>query len=136
MTKHGFCGYDVETKAQSSQWRHSGSPRPKKARQVRSNVKVMLTVFFDFNGIVHHEFLPQGQTINKECYKLQLGNLQVQRRLREAIRKKRLDLWQNNSWLLHHDNAMLTLHCLLVNFWPKQNCNDASASIFARYGSM
>ncbi|CAB3260001.1 unnamed protein product [Arctia plantaginis] len=31
-------GYDVETKAQSSQWRHFGSPRPKKARQVRSNV--------------------------------------------------------------------------------------------------
>ena len=40
-----FYGYDVETKSQSSQWRHSGSPRPKKARQVRSNVKVMLTVF-------------------------------------------------------------------------------------------
>ena len=33
-------GYDVETKSQSSQWRHSGSPRPKKARQVQSNVKV------------------------------------------------------------------------------------------------
>ncbi|CAB3259756.1 unnamed protein product [Arctia plantaginis] len=59
-------GYDVETKAQSSQWRHSGSPRPKKTRQVRSNSKVKLTVFFDFNGIVHHEFLPQGQTMNKE----------------------------------------------------------------------
>ncbi|XP_050684031.1 histone-lysine N-methyltransferase SETMAR-like [Leptidea sinapis] len=75
-------GYDVETKAKSSQWRHSGSPRPKKARQVRSNVKVMLTVFFDFNGIVHKEFFTQGQTINKEYY------LQVQRRLRDAIRKK------------------------------------------------
>ncbi|XP_013792742.1 putative uncharacterized protein FLJ37770 [Limulus polyphemus] len=41
-------GYDPETKSQSSQWKHSTSPRPKKARQVRSNVKVMLTVFFDF----------------------------------------------------------------------------------------
>ena len=69
-------GYDVETKSQSSQWRHSGSPRPKKARQVRSNVKVMLTVFFDFDGIVHHEFLLRGQTVNKEYY------LQVQRHLR------------------------------------------------------
>ena len=27
-------GYDPETKAQSSQWRHPSSPRPKKARQV------------------------------------------------------------------------------------------------------
>jgi histone-lysine N-methyltransferase SETMAR len=39
-------GYDPETKAQSSQWRHPLSPRPKKARQVRSNVKVLLTFFF------------------------------------------------------------------------------------------
>ena len=39
-------GYDIETKVQSSQWVSQTSPRPKKARQVRSNVKVMLTVFF------------------------------------------------------------------------------------------
>jgi len=39
-------GYDPETKAQSSQWKHPSSPRPKKARQVCSNVKVLLTVFF------------------------------------------------------------------------------------------
>jgi len=38
-------GYDPETKAQSSQWKHSSSPRPKKARLVRSNVKVLLTFF-------------------------------------------------------------------------------------------
>ena len=59
-------GYDPETKFQSSQWKHPESPRPKKARQVRSNVKVMLTCFFDFRGIVHHEYTPEGQTINKE----------------------------------------------------------------------
>jgi hypothetical protein len=33
--------------------------RSKKARRVRSNVKVMLTVFFDIEGSVHHEFLHQ-----------------------------------------------------------------------------
>ena len=31
-------GYDVETKAQSSQWKHTESQRPKKTRQARSNV--------------------------------------------------------------------------------------------------
>ena len=51
-------GYDIETKAQSFQWKHTESPRPKKARQVRSNVKVLLTVFFDYHGVVHQEFLP------------------------------------------------------------------------------
>ena len=43
-------GYDVETKAQSSQWKHAESPRPKKARQARSNVKVLLTVFIDYHA--------------------------------------------------------------------------------------
>ena len=46
-------GYDIETKAQSFQWKHTESPRPKKARQVRSNVKLLLTVFFDNHGVVH-----------------------------------------------------------------------------------
>ena len=59
-------GYDSETKAQSSQWRHLSSPRPKKARQVRSNVKVLLTIFFDSSGVLHHEYAPQGQTVTKE----------------------------------------------------------------------
>ncbi|UYV72914.1 hypothetical protein LAZ67_10001150 [Cordylochernes scorpioides] len=79
-------GYDVETKAQSSQWKLPHEPRPKKARQVRSNVKVLLTVFFDFRGVVHHEFLPQGRTVNKEYY------LRVMHNLREAIPQKRPDL--------------------------------------------
>jgi len=81
--------YDVEIKAQSSQWKRPEEPRPKKVRQVRSSVKILLTVFFDYNGAVHREFLPQGHTVNKEYY------LEVMRRLREAIRKKRPELWNN-----------------------------------------
>ena len=52
----------------------------KNSRQVRSKVKVLLTVYFEYNGVVHHEFLPQGCTVNKEYY------LEVMPRLREAIR--------------------------------------------------
>ncbi|XP_049267279.1 protein GVQW3-like [Rhipicephalus sanguineus] len=59
-------GHDQETRSQSSRWKHSTSPRPKKARQVRSNVKLMLSAFFDSRGVVHHEYAPQGQTITKE----------------------------------------------------------------------
>ena len=47
-------GYDIETKAQSFQWKRPEELKPKKARQVRSNVKVLLTVFFDSNSVVHH----------------------------------------------------------------------------------
>lgn len=39
-------GYDPETKQQSSQWKTPTSPRPKNARQVRSNIKTMLICFF------------------------------------------------------------------------------------------
>jgi hypothetical protein len=46
-------GYDPETKVQSSQSKHSSSQRPKKAQRVWSKVKVLLTVFFDYRGIVH-----------------------------------------------------------------------------------
>jgi len=59
----------------------------------------MLTVFIDYNDVVHHEFLPKNQTVNKEYY------LGVMRRLREAIRLQRKDLWTNTSWILHQDNA-------------------------------
>ena len=36
--------------------------------------------------------------------------------LREAIRQKRIELWKNQSWILHHDNAH---RCLCLSFKPK-----------------
>ena len=72
-------GYDVETKVQSSQWTSKTSPRPKKACQVRSKIKVLLTVFFDASGVVHHEYLPEGSTVNQTYY------IEVLKRLRDAI---------------------------------------------------
>ena len=60
--------YNPEAKFQSSQWKHPESSWPKTARQVCSNMKVMLTCFFDSCGIMHHQYAPEGQTINKEYY--------------------------------------------------------------------
>ena len=40
-----YC-YDPETKRQSSQWKHAGSPRPKKARQSKSTHKLLRIPFF------------------------------------------------------------------------------------------
>ena len=61
-------GYDPEAKQQSSQWKRPDELRPKKARQSRRHVKSMLIIFFDCEGVVHYEFAPRGQTINKEYY--------------------------------------------------------------------
>jgi hypothetical protein len=92
-------GYDPETKLQSSQWRSPSSPRPKKARQVRSNVKTMLMVLFDIQGLVLCEFVPAGQTVNQHYHK------EVLLHLREKVRRQRSQLFQSGRWLLHHDNA-------------------------------
>lgn len=109
--------YDPETPQQSSEYRAKGEPKPKVPRQSRSKVKVMLTVFIDYRGVVHKEFVPTGQTVNKEYY------LGVMRRLRESIRKKRPELWQNNSWFLHHDNAPSHTAIVIRQFLTKNQTN-------------
>ena len=40
-----------------------------------------------------------GQTVNQVYY------LELLKRLREKIRRKRPELFANNSWTSHHDNA-------------------------------
>ncbi|VVC37276.1 Transposase, type 1 [Cinara cedri] len=45
------------------------------------------------------EWVPEGQTVNQVYY------LSVLATLRERVRKKRPELWKNNSWILHQDNA-------------------------------
>ncbi|XP_011263146.2 uncharacterized protein LOC105255530 [Camponotus floridanus] len=107
--------YDPKTTDQSSEYRAKGEAKPKRSRQSRSKIKIMLTAFIDYRGVVHSEFLPPGQTVNKEYY------LSVMRRLREAIRKKRPELWANNSWFLHHDNAPSHTALVLRDFFAKNS---------------
>jgi len=108
-------GDDPKTKTQSSQWKSLGSPRPKKVRQVRNNFKSMLIRFFDQKGIVRKELVPPGQTINAALY------VDVLRRQLENVRRKRPDQWQNNTWLLHHDNAPAHAALLTQRFLTDNN---------------
>ena len=60
-----YC-YDLETKRQSSQWKHAGSPRPKKARQSKSTQKLLMIPFFwqhwhDLHALGSH-WVPTGQS--------------------------------------------------------------------------
>jgi hypothetical protein len=92
-------GYDSQTKRESFQWKWPNSPKPKKAGQVKSNVKVMLITFFDSYGIFHRECVPQDQTVHQHFY------LEVMRRIGESVKKNRPESWKNVSWMLHKDNA-------------------------------
>jgi len=53
----------------------------------QSKIKVMLVVFFYWKGVVHHEFVPRGQVVNKQLY------LGVLVHLRDAMHRKVPELW-------------------------------------------
>ncbi|UYV71612.1 hypothetical protein LAZ67_8003855 [Cordylochernes scorpioides] len=55
------------------------SNKQEKARMIKSKIKCLLITFFDVKGLVHYEFVPEGQTINQHYY------LDVL----EAVRQKR-----------------------------------------------
>jgi histone-lysine N-methyltransferase SETMAR len=74
---------------------------------------VLLTVFFDYRGIVHHRYAPEGQTINKEY------NLEIVHHLRDAVWHKR-PAWASCNWQLHHDNAPAHSSHLIQSFLAKR----------------
>jgi len=61
--------------------------------------KLMLCVWWDWKGIVHHEVLQRGQTINSELYCQQLTRLQ------RSLKIKRPELINRKGVVFHHDNA-------------------------------
>ena len=90
--------YDPETKQQSVEWRHSGSPRPKNFRVQKSTRKVLASIFWDKDGILLIDYLPKGQTINAEYY----SSLLVQ--LKDILKEKRRGKITKGVLFLH-DNA-------------------------------
>jgi len=80
------------------EWRHSGSPRPKKFRVQKSAGKVLASIFCDQDGILPIDYIPKGQTINAEYY----SSLLVQ--LKDILKEKRRVNF-TKSVLILHDNA-------------------------------
>ena len=99
---HGFFfQYDPESKRQSMHWKSPSSPRQKKAQQSKSKFKgIMIFFFFNIQGIVHVDWVPEGRTVNQVYYKEVLTNLH------EQMRRRRPEMWKNGSWVLHQDNAL------------------------------
>ena len=57
----------------------------------------MLICFFDSQGVVHKELVPQGQTVNQQYYR------EVLERLRKRVHCVRPEI--ADTWILHHDNS-------------------------------
>lgn len=90
--------YEPETKMQSIEWHHPQSPKRKKFKTSPSAGKVMITVFWDIDGVILVDVMTRGETINSTAYINTLTKLK-NRFHRVRPNKPSADL------LLQHDNA-------------------------------
>jgi hypothetical protein len=60
--------YDPETKQQSSQWNSPIVSTLRNAREVCSDMKNVHIVSFETYRVMHHEFVPNGQTVSQHDY--------------------------------------------------------------------
>ena len=109
-----YC-YDTETKRQSSQWKHAGSPRPKKARQSKSTHKLLMIPFFDSTGMIYMHWVPAGQRVNKEYY------VEVLREFRKRFRRKRPALFKSVQWHYHQNNAPVHNSIIVTDYLTKMS---------------
>ena len=109
--------YDPGTKRQSSQWKHAGSPRPKKARQSKSTHKLLMLPFFDRTGMIYMHWVPTGQTVNKEYY------VEVLREFRKRFLGKSPALFKSGQWHFHQDNAPVHNSDLVTDYLTKMGIN-------------
>ncbi len=66
--------------------------------------------FFDIRGVAHHKYVPWCQMVNKEYY------VEVLKHLREHIRRVWLEMFKENSWILHHNNVSAHVSLLVRQF--------------------
>ena len=91
------CGVSPTIQALNVNLLH-GSEKPrygwKKLRFQKSRVKTMLVIFFDWQGVIHKEFVPEGETINTLYYK------GLMERLLNRIRCVRPGMCESGDWFL------------------------------------
>ena len=87
--------YDPTTKRQSAEWK---SPASSKGKKVCLQM-TMLVCLYDSKGIIHHEFVPEGQIVTGIFY------LNVLEHRWMRIRRVRPEYSAPGIWFLLHDNA-------------------------------
>ena len=93
--------YCPETKRQSSQWKHAGSPRPKKTRRSKSNHKLLMIPFLTALAWSTCTGFP------------------LDREFRKRFRRKRLALFKSGQWHFHQDNAPVYNSILVIDYLSK-----------------
>ena len=91
-----FCN-NSDTKQQSMEWRHRGSPGPKKFRVQNPLENFSPRFFWHQDGILPIDYLPKDPTINTEYY----SSLLVQ--LKDILKKKRRGKFTKVVFFLHEN---------------------------------
>ena len=102
--------YDPEIKWQSMHWKSLTSLWKKKAWKSKSKFKAMMIVFYDIQGIIYINWVPEDQTVNWIYYN------EVLKTLCKRVRRWRPVMWKNRLWILHQ--VMHSTQCPL--------CEDVS----------
>ena len=69
--------------------------------------------FFDSTGMIYMDWVPTGQTVNKEYY------VEVLREFRKRFRRKRPAFFKSGQWHFHHDNASVHNSILVIDYLTK-----------------
>lgn len=80
-------------------WQKRNEPRKTTPKRDIHSKKVMLSIWWDWKGVLYYELIPQGQAINSLKYCSQLEQLKA------AIDEKRPSLANRKGIILQHDNA-------------------------------
>ncbi|PNF39838.1 hypothetical protein B7P43_G02822 [Cryptotermes secundus] len=87
-----------ESQQSSRKWRHTSSPKPKRARRSCSEGKVMATFLWNWQGVIHVDFLTDARTVNAGYYSDLLAT-----DMKEKVRSKQKTGRKRVAFL--HDNA-------------------------------
>ena len=91
--------YEPLTKRQSAVWKKPEHSSLRKVHLQKSKIETMLITSFDYKGMIHKEFVPEGFRVNRQYY------LGVMQRLLARICRVRSQYKAQGSWSLLHDNA-------------------------------
>jgi len=111
--------YDSETKQQSMEWWHKGSPRPKKFRAQKSAGKLLASISWNQGDILLTDYLPKGQTINAEYY----SSLMVQ--LKGILKEKRRGAGRSTRGSF----SCTTMPRLTGHLQPRRTCPTWASSV-------
>ena len=82
--------------------------------------------FFDSTGMIYMNWVPTGQTVNREYY------VEVLRKFRKRFRRKRPALFKSGQWHFYQDNAPVHNSILVTDYLTEMGINTVPQPPYSR----